>query len=231
MQTSMSRCLNDSSDCRVLLRHAMTQCLTQWAICTVKEMVHMCSHTSSPWDDVTNYMYAMIWHKWLNAAVNVQLVAFWLPSRLNDQGWNLWRGTLGKKNLFNGNKMTKMLLSCGNILRRSFYKRIIVFLFVHSAYHCHLFVEMYIHYTCVSGTLFGLGQGKSRGETTCILQPKMLSHWLANRAPFCLCDPTHYVRFSHVPLAGKSSLSQTKALYPALHCLQLCRWQRRKRDQ
>lgn len=57
------------------------------------------SHTSSPWDDVTNYMYAMIWHKWLNATVNVQLVTFWLGSRLNDQGWNKQRGTLGKKSL------------------------------------------------------------------------------------------------------------------------------------
>lgn len=109
-----------------------------------------------------------------------------------------------------------MLFSCGNISCRSFYKWIFVFPFVHNAYHCRLLVEMYIQHTCVSGTLIGLGQGKFGGEATCVLQPKMLLHWLANGAPLCLCDPTHSVLSAHVPLAAKSSLSQTKAWYPAL---------------
>lgn len=68
MQTSASLCQNDSSDCRVL----DTQWLSVWhneaPVLSRKWYTCVSSHTSSPWDDATNCMYSMIWHKWLNTA-------------------------------------------------------------------------------------------------------------------------------------------------------------------
>lgn len=44
----ITMCLNDSSDCRVLLRNAMTWCVAQRGTCSVEERLHMCCHIITP---------------------------------------------------------------------------------------------------------------------------------------------------------------------------------------